>query len=133
MSMEIRPEFQPAVPGLVYGAEGSALADRIRSIHTLSKKRGIRPLTDFLDNRDIGEDDDPDAMAETRTDWYTPAEGLDAVRALIEVLQADPKIGQRWSKEDPDALETVLNDLEELVRCLEKAESRKAKFRLQIG
>lgn len=134
MSVEIRPEFHPHVDGLVYQAEGNALADRIRTIHTFSKKRGIRPLTDFLDNRDMPEEDvDDDQWKMARSDWYPAAEGLQAVRVLLQAIQSDPKAAQRWNKEDPDGLETLVSDLEELTRCLEGAACQDAQFRLTIG
>jgi hypothetical protein len=134
MSNEIRPEFHPRVRGIVYQAEGKALADCIRGIHTFSKKRGLRPITDFLDNRDMPEEDvDDDEWKAARSDWYPPTEGLQAVRALVEAIQADPKAAQRWNKEDPDAVETLVADLEELARCLEDAASHGVQFRLEIG
>jgi len=134
MSVEIRPEFHPPIRGLVYQAEGKALADRIQSIHTFSRKRGIRPITDFLDNRDMPDDDvDPDESEAARSDWYSPTEGLQAVRALVQAIQSDSKIAQRWNKDDPDAVETLLDDLEELARCLEVAAAREAQFRLEVG
>jgi hypothetical protein len=133
MSVEIRPEFKPPIPKLVYQAEGKALADLIRSIHSFSKKKGIRPITDFLDNRDMSDDDfGSDAWKAARNDWYPSSEGLQAVRALVEAIQADPKTTKRWNKEDPDALETLLDDLEELAKCLEAAVAKGSQFRLDL-
>ena len=128
IGVEIRPQFRPFVPVLTYHAEGKALADRIRSIHTFSKKRGLRPITDFLDNRDVPDDDvDYDEWQAVRSDWHSPAEGLQAVRALIDAIQADPKIAKRW-----DDLEALLDDLQELARCLEGAAAHGARFRLEV-
>jgi hypothetical protein len=52
---------------------------------------------------------------------------------LAEAIRADPKAEQRWNKEDPDGLETLLDDLDELARCLEQAAAKGAQFRLEIG
>jgi hypothetical protein len=133
MSTEIRPEFHPPVRGLVYQVEGKALADCVRRIHSFSRKQGLRPITDFLDNRDMPEEDDDEAWKAARSDWYPPAEGLQAVRALVAAIQADPKAAQRWNKEDPDGLEILLADLEELARCLEEAAAHGVQFRLEVG
>jgi len=134
MSVEIRPEFHPLVSGLVYQAEGKVLANRIRTLYSFCKKRGIRPITDFLDNRDVPEGDvDDGEWRAARSDWYSPAEGVRAVRALIEAIRSDPKAARRWNKDDPDGLETLLSDLAELARCLEDAASRGVQFRLAIG
>lgn len=134
MSVEIRPEFRPPLEGLTFAAEGKALADVIHRIHSYSKKQGLRPLTDFLDQRDV-DDVDPDSSEwrAARGDWYPPAEGLAAVQALTRSIESDPKAANRWSKEDPDGLETLLDDLKELARCLEVAAARGAEFRLDLG
>jgi hypothetical protein len=134
MGVEVRPEFHPPVSGLVYQAEGKALAKAIRAIHTFSTKRRIRPITEFLDNRDMPEDDtDHDQWEAKRSDWHSPAEGLQAVQALVEAVQSDPRAAERWNRKDPDGLETLLDDLEELAHCLEEASSRGVRFRLEIG
>jgi hypothetical protein len=122
MGVEIRPVFQPRISGLLYEAEGKAIADALRRIHTFSTKRGLRSITEFLADED-------DATA----GWYSAADGLQAVRQLAEAIRADPKAEQRWNKEDPDGLETLLDDLDDLVRCLEKAAAKDAKFRLEVG
>ncbi len=121
MGVEIRPLFEPPVRGLLYQAEGKALADALRRIHTFSAKRGLRPITEFF-----GEDEDT-------TVWHPAAEGLQAVRDLAAAIREDPKAQQRWNKEDPDGLETLLDDLDELARCLELAAAKEAGFRLEIG
>lgn len=134
MSEEIRPVFKPKVSGLVYDAEGKGLADQIRRIHSYSKKNGPRPLTDFLDNRDMPEEEefDEDEWAAGRSDWHAPAEGLAAVRALMQAVQSDPKTAQRWNKEDPDGLETLMGDLEALAECLEVGAAQGVQFRLDL-
>jgi hypothetical protein len=133
MSEEIRPVFRPRVGGLVYEAEGKTLARQIRKIHAFSKKRELRPITDFLDNRDVPEDDfDDDEWQAARSDWHPPAEGVQAVRALLEAIRSDPKAAQRWNRDDPDGLETLLSDLEDLARCLEAATSHGVQFRLDF-
>jgi hypothetical protein len=133
VSIEIRLEFQPPIRGIVYQAEGKALASRLRSIHSLSKKRGIPPITDFLVNRGVSEEDaESDEWKAARRDWHPPADGLQAVRALREAIQSDPQIARRWTKDDPDAVETLLDDLDELARCLEAAARKGVQFRLDV-
>jgi hypothetical protein len=133
MGVEIRPEFHPPVKGLVYQAEGKALADCIRSIHSFSKKRRLRPITDFLDHRDMPEDQDQwDQWKSMRADWHSPEDGLRAVRALAGAIQEDPHVAQRWNREDPEGLEMLLDDIEELTRCLECAVTHGSQFRLDI-
>lgn len=135
MSNEIRPEFRPRIRGLVYKAEGKALADCIIRIHSFSKKRGLRPITDFLDNRDVPDDMDfmDDDWRAGRTDWHSPAEGLKAVKALIQAIEADPRASKRWNEDDPDGLETLMDDLQQLAACLEKAVPKGVQFRLDLA
>lgn len=122
MGVEVRPLFQPPVRGLLYQSEGKALADALRRIHTFSSKNGLRPITEFM-----GDDEDEEAV------WYPSAEGVQAVRDLTAAIRADPKADQRWNKDDPDGLETLLDDLDELARCLEQAAAKGSQFRLDIG
>ncbi|HJZ94775.1 MAG TPA: hypothetical protein VKE40_28170 [Gemmataceae bacterium] len=134
MGVEIYPEFNPPVRGLIYEAEGKAIADNVDRIEAFSKKRKIRPVTDFLDNRDMPDDvDDNEEWSATRTDWYPAAEGLHAVQSLAQAIRSDPKAAERWNMEDPDGLETLLSDLDDLARCLGVAATRGAKFRLGVG
>ena len=134
MGVEVSPEFNPRVPELVQEAEGKTLAQNLLRIQSFSKKSGIRSITDFLDNRDLPDDvDDFESWAESRTDWYTADEGLQAVESLLKAIRSDAKAAQRWNKGDPDGLETLLFDLDDLARCLRKAVSRGVKFRLGAG
>ncbi len=61
------------------------------------------------------------------TEWFSPAEGLQTVRGLLDAVRAVPPTGKRLK----DA-ETVVHDLEELARCLEVAEEKGARFRLEV-
>jgi hypothetical protein len=134
MSVDVHPEFSPPVRGLVFQAEGKSIIYNERRIRTFSKKRGIRPITDYFDNREMPDDvDDVDEWSETRTDWYPADEGLKAVQSLAQAIRSDPKAAERWNKEDPDGLETLLSDLDELARCLREAAKRGGKFRLGAG
>lgn len=139
MGVELRPAFQPVLSGVVYQAEGKALIDDLEALEELASELGITPLSAFMDHREPPDDFEPgedfDGDPETYvdqacgpwTDWFLAADGLAAVRGLLDAVQTD--VGRdRLS----DA-ETVVHDLEELARCLEVAVSRKAKFRLAAG
>jgi hypothetical protein len=139
MGVELRPVFQPAVPRLVYQAEGKALVDDLEMLEAIAAANGTTPLSAFMDPRqppdDFEPDEDFDGDPETYvdqacgpwTDWFPAGEGLAAVRGLLDALQDGPT---RDGLSDP---ETVVNDLEELARCLEAAAGRQAKFRLDAG
>jgi hypothetical protein len=129
MSVEIKPKFHPPVPKLFYRAEGKALADQIRQIRSFCKKHGIRPITAFLDDRVMSDDEE---QADAGSVWHQPADGLKAVQALVNAIESDPKSADRWNKEDPDGLETLLDDLGELARCLEVAATHGVQFRLIV-
>lgn len=137
MGVELHPVFQPPVRGLIYRAEGKALIDDLDALERLAAARRQTPLSAFMDPREPPEDfepdedfdGDPDTFVEEAcgpwTDWFPASEGLAAVRTLLAAL-ADEEARETLS--DP---ETVLNDLEELARCLEAAANRKSKFRLE--
>ena len=139
MGVELRPEFQPRVPGLVYQAEGKALIDDLDVLEGIASGRGIPSVSAFMDPREPPEDFEPDedfdGDPETYldqacgpwTDWFPADDGLRAVAGLLDALQDD-------STSDllSDA-ETVVDDLEELARCLELAGRHGARFRLAAG
>jgi hypothetical protein len=138
MGVELQPVFQPAVPNRTYQAEGKALIDDLEALEEIAAEHGITPLSAFMDPRqppeDFEPDEDFDGDPETYldqacgpwTDWFPAAEGLRAVRSLLDVLQDDA------TRDSLSDAETVTHDLEELVRCLEAAVSRKARFRLAV-
>ena len=139
MGVELRPVFQPTLGGVVYMAEGKAVVDDLEALEEIAAKRGIKPLSAFMDPRQPPEDFEPgedfDGDPETYldlacgpwTDWFPSRDGLRTVRGLLDALQDDATLE---SLSDP---ETVVQDLEELARCLETAVSRKAKFRFAVG
>jgi hypothetical protein len=139
MGVELRPVFQPVLRGLVYQAEGKALVDDLEMLEAIAAAHGTTPLSAFMDPRqppdDFEPDEDFDGDPETYvdqacgpwTDWFPAGEGLAAVRSLLAALQDGPT---RDALSDP---ETVVNDLEELARCLEAAAGRQVSFRLDAG
>jgi hypothetical protein len=139
MGVELRPVFRPAVPGLVYQAEGKAVIDDLEALEEIASERGLTPLSAFMDPReppedfepDEGFDGDPETYLDQAcgpwNDWFPARDGLRAVRGLLEALR---------DEETQDSLsdaETVVHDLQELARCLEAAVSRKTRFRLEAG
>jgi hypothetical protein len=139
MGVEMRPVFQPALPGLVYQAEGKALVDDLEALEEIAAEHGLTPLSAFMDPRQPPEDfepgedfdGDPDTYVDLAcgpwTDWFPAGDGLRSVGGLLDALRDGPTL-DRLS----DA-ETVVYDLEELARCLESAVSRRARFRLEAG
>src|SRR5437868_11836039 len=101
MGLELRPVFQPALPGLVYEAEGKAVLDDLDALEEIASGHGIAPLTAFMDVREAPEnfeddddfEDEPEAYLERvwgeRTDWFQARDGLRAVRGLLDALQED--------------------------------------------
>jgi hypothetical protein len=139
MGVELRPVFQPTVPGPVYWAEGKALVDDLETLEEIAAEHGLTPFSPFMDLRqppdnlesDEDFDDDPephvDLACDPWTDWFPVRDGLRTVRGLFDILQDDS------TRDRLSDTETVVNDLEELARCLEVAVRRKAQFSLAVG
>jgi hypothetical protein len=139
MGVELRPVFQPLLSGLVYQAEGKAVVDDLDALEAIAAEHRITPLSAFMDPRqppeDFEPDEDFDGDPETYldqacgpwTDWFPALEGWRSVRGLLDALQ-DSMTRDRLSDG-----ETVVDDLEELARCLEVAVRRKARFRFAVG
>ena len=139
MGVEMRPVFQPALPGLVYQAEGKAVVDDLEALEGIASEYGVTPLSAFMDTRqppeDFEPDEDFDGDPETYldqacgpwSDWFPARDGLRAARGLLAALQDGS------TRDSLSDAETVVQDLQELARCLEVAVSRNAKFRLAAG
>jgi hypothetical protein len=96
----------------------------------MAKERGVRPLSDFMDNREAdmeADDFDFDEFQAQWDEWFSPADGLAAVQGLLDAISADPQ-AQKHVKD----LETVQHDLAELAGCLHKAMEQGARFRLEV-
>ena len=74
-----------------------------------------------------GDDFELDGDNDDDNGWFAAKDGLRAVRGLLDAL------GDGSIQADLSDAETVLNDLEELARCLGVAAKRKAMFRLIVG
>lgn len=139
MGVELRPAFQPALPGLVYRAEGKALIDDLEVLEEIAAEHGLTPLSAFMDPRQPPEDFEPgedfDGDPETYVDracgpwadWFPVQDGLRSVRGLLDALRDGSTVDRLTDAE------ALVYDLEELARCLENAVSRRAKFRLEAG
>jgi hypothetical protein len=138
MGVERHPQFQPPIRGLIFQAEGKALIDDLERLEEIAAEYGLTPLSAFMDPREAPEDFEPDedfdGDPETYldqacgpwTDWFAAQDGLTAVRGLLKAVQC------RSVQDSLSDAETVVFDLEELARCLERAVRRKARFRLAV-
>ena len=74
-----------------------------------------------------GDDFEPEGDVDDDSGWFASRDGLRAVRSLLGAL------GDGSTQGGLSDAEAVLNDLEELARCLGVAAKRKARFRLIAG
>src|SRR5262249_54695846 len=138
MGVELRPVFRPTLREAIYQAEGKALVDDLEMLEEIAAERGLPPLTAFMDPRqppddfepDENFDGDPDTYLDQAcgpwTNWFPAKDGLTAFQGLLAAVQ-DPATRAGLS----DA-ETVIFDLEELVRSLKVAATKNAQFRLEV-
>jgi hypothetical protein len=125
MGVELRPVFQPTLADVAYRSEGKALVDDLETLEDIAAEHGITPLSAFMESS--GEDFEAGDDLDGDRTWFSAEDGMCAVRSLLEALE------NRSTQDLLSDAETILNDLEELARCLEAAVSRKAKFRLAVG
>src|SRR3954468_24183512 len=124
MGVELRPVFRPGGPSPVFQAEGKALVDDLEALEAIASERGGTPLSAFMDPRqppeDFEPDEDFDGDPETYvdqacgpwTDWFPAPDGLSAVVGLLAALR------ERSTRDLLSDAETVIDDLEDLDRCL---------------
>ena len=102
--------------------DGKALSNSVDILGRLARDAGVTPLSDFVssDSDDYGILDDADIEPPTAT-WFSAAQGLVTVRALLGVL-----------RQRPHGDEALLDDLSALERVLIEADARGAEWHLAI-
>jgi hypothetical protein len=133
MSLGIYPVFEPGLKGEKFDALGEALAANLEALNKIAGSAGLTPFSAFADNRPVPDnfDGDPDDLAEVLgewTEWFDPAEGRAAVRALADHIKANPKAAKRL-----DGPAGVIAELGELARVLGVAAEQRVRFRLQMS
>jgi hypothetical protein len=121
-------------PGFDIFVNGRLLARHEDALERLALRLGVRPLIEFFSADEnsmsllIEEGaGSPELMRRLPPpQWYSPAEGLRTVRALLRTLEADP---QQLGTEG----EQVLSELLEYACVLEKTLDRKLRWHLAVS
>jgi hypothetical protein len=106
------------------GGDHAALGAGGERLDKVATARGLATLSQFV-SIDPGEAAeltglDPDELGLPPVEWFDPAAGLAAVRALAGLLRAEPKVVPKGA--------AVLADLEAVEQELAAAQQRKARF-----
>jgi len=121
-------------PGYDIFVNGRALARYEDALERLALRLGVRPLIEFFSADEnsmsllIEEGaGNPELIRRLPPpQWYSPADGLATVRALISTLEDDP---QQLGTEGPQ----VLTELEEYARVLDKANRAGHRWHLAVS
>jgi hypothetical protein len=121
-------------PGYDIFVNGRALARYEDALERLALRLGVRPLIEFFSADEnsmsllIEEGaGNPDLIRRLPPpQWYSPADGLATIRALISALEDDP---QQLGTEGPQ----VLSELQEYARVLEKANNAGHRWHLAVS
>jgi hypothetical protein len=130
MSAALYIVFQIAQPGFDTFVDGKALSRAEGELASMAAELGVRPLMEFFSmSREEAASQaeafntglDVDSFAE---DWFTAAEGLETVRALLAHVDAHP--------DAIPASAAVANELTGFVHVLEEAEKRGLRWHLAV-
>jgi hypothetical protein len=121
-------------PGFDIFVNGRSLARHEDALEKLALKVGVRPLIEFFsaDENSMsllieeGAGDQELLRRLPPPQWYSPADGLKTVWALLQALQDDP---QQLGTEGKQ----VLSELREYAEVLEKADDRKLRWHLAVS
>jgi hypothetical protein len=121
-------------PGYDIFVNGRALARYEDALERIAMRLGVRPLIEFFSADEnsmsllIEEGaGNPELIRRLPPpQWYSPADGLATVRALIKTLEHDP---QQLGTEGPQ----VLSELQEYARVLEKADRAGHRWHLAVS
>ena len=121
-------------PGFDIFVNGRSLARNEDSLERLALRLGVRPLIEFFSADEnsmsllIEEGaGNPELMRRLPPpQWYSPADGLATVRALLEALREEPQLlGTEGAQ--------VLSELEEYALVLEKTRIRAMRWHLAVS
>ncbi len=109
------------IPDYDANVSAVALARSVDALGDVADQLGVRPLADFfsqseedkeqfMDSDEVELDDDLDVHEEQ---WFEPAEGLNAIRSMIDYFAEHPGEAEDGVVEDLNALEQVLAHADE--------------------
>ena len=121
-------------PGFDIFVNGRSMARHEDALERLALKLGVKPLIEFFsaDENSMsllieeGAGDKDLIRRLPPPQWYSPAEGLKTVRALVDALQHEP---QQLGSEG----EQVLTELMEYAVVLEKTRARDLRWHLAVS
>lgn len=121
-------------PGFDIFVNGRSMARHEDALERLALRLGVKPLIEFFsaDENSMsllieeGAGDKDLIRRLPPPQWYSPAEGLRTVRALVDALQHEP---QQLGSEG----EQVLSELLEYAVVLEKTKARELRWHLAVS
>ncbi len=121
-------------PGFDIFVNGRSLAANEDALEKIASRLGVKPLLDFFSADvnsmalllDEGAGDPELVKTLPPPQWFSPADGLATVRALLTELRQNPtSLGS--------ATLTIVGELEEYENVLEKAERHKSRWHLAVS
>lgn len=133
MGIGVCPVFHPQVAGADFGADGKIVLHEMEVLDELAAEVGVLFLSAFADNRSIPDDfdGDPDELEDLMgpwNEWFDVDEGIETTVALIDAISGGHEVIDEF--EFPP--ESVVEELQELLRCLRLAKTAGARFRLEV-
>ena len=132
MSIDIFPVFDP--PSQIdFKAEGKVISSEISALDQIADKLDVKRLSLFADNREVPPEhfENPDSLDEFLSEWnewFSPADCLNTLNKMLEAIENQNNIRQLL-----DHPNYIVDALADLKRCLELAEHRGLKFRLEAA
>jgi hypothetical protein len=121
-------------PGFDTFVNGRSLARHEDALEKLALRQGVKPLIEFFS----ADENSMSLLIEEGAgnkelmqrlpppQWYSPGDGLDTVRALVQALETEP---QQLGSEG----EQVLSELLEYCKVLEKTKERELRWHLAVS
>jgi hypothetical protein len=130
MGLGLFPSFKPPLPSVQFDVDGKTLLSELEQLDALATELGVSPLSSFADNREVphdfsGHPDELDDLLGPWDTWYPPSSAIAPLAQLISSIESSPTVASRF--QDPAYL---VEELQELLRCLFEAERAKVEFRL---
>lgn len=112
---------EPKVKGVHPESDIRLVADNLDELDALARQSRVRTLSS------LGLADDPEAVDPEELEMLDPQEGVRTLETLLAKLRKDPD-----KNPEMDYPELLVEELEELRGCLQKAASKKVRFRFSL-
>ncbi|MFC2172194.1 hypothetical protein ACFLU6_06130 [Acidobacteriota bacterium] len=139
MAFDFIPHFKDEVSEAVFDSDGKTITLTLPLLDEIARNLDLKPLSGFGDNRQVPEDfdgdiDDLEEMMGEYDEWHSISDCISTIDGLIQHIRSNKSDVETEIKINYSLIESsdfIIDDLEELHRCMVAAKSQTDSFRFE--